>query len=70
MKIVEQNKLESSFVVLVTEQWYSATSALLSNQNHKNALKRIFFKFFHEEILLKLKEQFHSIIKILSSSQT
>jgi len=47
MKIVEQNKLELTFVVLV------ATSALLSNQNHKITFKFIFFEIkFSFELLL------------------
>jgi len=53
MKIVEENKLESIFIVLVTEQCLSTTLALLSNQNYKNAFKFIFFKIIHEEIFLK-----------------
>jgi len=45
MNIVEQNKFKRIFVVLVAEQCCSATSALLSNQNHKNAFKfSIFFQ--------------------------
>jgi len=34
MKNFEEKKLESIFVVLVTEQCWSGTPALLSNQNH------------------------------------
>jgi len=39
MKHLGENKLESIFVVLVTEKCWCGTSALLSNQNHKNGLK-------------------------------
>jgi len=51
MKIVKKNKLER---VLVSEQWWSTNSALLSNQNHKNLFKFIFFKILlYEEIIFK-----------------
>jgi len=50
MKIVEQNKLDLIFVVLVAGQCWGATSALLSNQNYKNAFKFIILKILHEEI--------------------
>jgi len=53
MKIVEQNILEQIFVVLIAEQCWSATSALLSNQNHKNEFKFIFFYIFRKEIFLR-----------------
>jgi len=43
----EENKLDSMFVNLVTEECSSGTSALLSNQNHKNEFKFILFKSFH-----------------------
>jgi len=52
MKFAEQNRLELIFVVLVTEQYWSATSVLLSNQNHVNAFKIISVKIIHEEIFL------------------
>jgi len=42
MKIVEQNKLELSFVALVAEQCWSGTSALLSNQSHQK-LSSLFY---------------------------
>jgi len=47
MENFEENKLESTFVVLVTEQCWSGTSALLNNQNHKNEFKFILFNHFH-----------------------
>jgi len=47
MKNFEENKLESVFVVLVTEKCWRSTSAFLSRQNHKNAFKFILFKNFH-----------------------
>jgi len=53
MKFVEQNRLELTFVVLVAEQYWSATLALLSNQNHINAFKIIFVKIIYKEIFKK-----------------
>jgi len=47
MKNFEENKLESIFVVLVTGQCWNGTSALFSNQNHKNGVKFILFNNFH-----------------------
>jgi len=47
MKNLGENKLESIFVILVTEQCRSGTSALLSNQNHKNDFKFTLFNNFH-----------------------
>jgi len=42
------NKIESIFVVLViTEQCWSGTPALISNQNHKNEFKFILLHQFH-----------------------
>jgi len=52
MKFVEQNRLELIYAVLVTEQSWSATSALPKPK--KNALKLISIKIIHEEIFLKL----------------
>jgi len=49
MKMAEQNRLELIFVAFAAEQCGSATLALLSNQNHKNAFKFIFFKILHEK---------------------
>jgi len=43
----DRNNIESIYVVLVTEQCYSGTSALLSNQNHKNEFKPILLHKFH-----------------------
>jgi len=43
MKNFKDNKLESIFVALITEQCWNSTSALLSNQNHKNKFKTILF---------------------------
>jgi len=37
MKIFKENKLESLFIILVAEQCWSGTSALLSKQNHKRS---------------------------------
>jgi len=47
MDNVEENKLESICVVLVTEQCWSGTSTLLSNQKHKNEFKSILHNKFH-----------------------
>jgi len=42
----EENKLKSIFVVLVTEQCWSGTPALFSNQNHKSELNFILLSNF------------------------
>jgi len=47
MKNFEENKLENIFVLLVTEQWWSGTSPLLGNQNHKNEFTFILLKNLH-----------------------
>jgi len=61
MSYFDGNKLESIFVASLIKQWWSGTSALSSNENHKNEFKSILLNKlqFERPQLLIIREGGH-----------